>query len=130
VLVEAMACGVPVVGSDSGEIPHVIGEGGLVFPEGDVTALRECLARLAASPEERRRLGELGRARVLARYTHASIAASYAQVYRQVALENWPQRAPALFRHLLPGRGHQPLHPQLAAGAAGAAGARVHSLPG
>ncbi|MHB1133606.1 MAG: glycosyltransferase [Chloroflexota bacterium] len=85
VLVEAMACEVPVVGSDSGEIPHVIGEGGLVFPEGDVAALRERLASLAAAPAERRRLGALGRARVLAHYTHASLAAAYARVYRQVA---------------------------------------------
>ena len=35
VLIEAMACGVPVIGSNSGEIPHVIGDAGLVFPEGD-----------------------------------------------------------------------------------------------
>jgi glycosyltransferase involved in cell wall biosynthesis len=38
VLVEAMACEVAVVGSDSGEIPHVIGEAGLIFPEDDVAA--------------------------------------------------------------------------------------------
>ncbi|MDQ3700775.1 MAG: glycosyltransferase, partial [Chloroflexota bacterium] len=38
VLMEAMACEVPVVGSDSGEIAHVIGEAGLLFPEGDVAA--------------------------------------------------------------------------------------------
>ena len=36
VLIEAMACGVPVIGSSSGEIPNVIGEAGIVFPEGDV----------------------------------------------------------------------------------------------
>ena len=34
VLIEAMACGVPVVGSDSGAIPEVIGEAGLLFPGG------------------------------------------------------------------------------------------------
>jgi glycosyltransferase involved in cell wall biosynthesis len=33
VLIEAMACGVPVIGSESGEIPNVIGNAGLVFPE-------------------------------------------------------------------------------------------------
>lgn len=39
VLIEAMAMGVPVVGSDSGEIPHVIGREDLVFPEEDVRGL-------------------------------------------------------------------------------------------
>ncbi len=36
VLIEAMACGVAVVGSASGEIPWVIGDAGVLFPEGDV----------------------------------------------------------------------------------------------
>jgi glycosyltransferase involved in cell wall biosynthesis len=47
VLVEAMACGVPVIGSDSGAIPAVIGDAGLVFPEGDAKALAEHIHRLA-----------------------------------------------------------------------------------
>lgn len=74
VLVEAMACEVPVIGSSSGEIPNVIGEGGLVTPEGHVEALRDALARVAASPELRRHLGESGRRRVLGLYTHEGLA--------------------------------------------------------
>jgi glycosyltransferase involved in cell wall biosynthesis len=63
VLVEALWCGVSVVGSDSGEIPWVIEEtgGGLVFPEGDSAALADRLARLRADPGLRRRLAETGR---------------------------------------------------------------------
>lgn len=66
VIVEALWCGVPVVGSDSGEIPWLIGltEGGLVFPEGDAAALAERLAQLRADPSLRRRLAENGRAAV------------------------------------------------------------------
>ncbi len=66
VLVEALWCGVPVVGSDSGEIPWVIGltGGGLVFPEGDAAALAERLTRLQRSPELRRELAATGRANV------------------------------------------------------------------
>ncbi len=47
VLVDAMACGVPVIGSTCGEIPNVIGDAGLIFPEGDAAALRDQLARFA-----------------------------------------------------------------------------------
>jgi glycosyltransferase involved in cell wall biosynthesis len=63
VIVEALWCGVPVVGSDSGEIPWLIGltGGGLVFPEGDSEALARQLARLRAEPELRRELAERGR---------------------------------------------------------------------
>lgn len=66
VIVEALWCGVPVVGSDSGEIPWLIGltGGGLVFPEGDPTALAAALARLREAPELRRRLASAGRAAV------------------------------------------------------------------
>ncbi len=84
VLVEAMACCVPVIGSDSGEIPNVIGDAGLIFPEGDEQALRAGLARLQADAALRRRLGEAGRARVLARYTQASVAAATCAFYRQL----------------------------------------------
>jgi glycosyltransferase involved in cell wall biosynthesis len=84
VLVEAMACAVPVVGSSSGEIPNVIGDAGLVFPEGKVEALRGVLARLADSPEERARLGALGRRRALERFTQFRIAQATYRVYQEM----------------------------------------------
>jgi glycosyltransferase involved in cell wall biosynthesis len=84
VLVEAMACSVPVIGSSSGEIPRVIGDGGLVFPEGDAAALAGCLQALADSPAERARLGAAGRRRVLAHYTMRHIAEQTAAVYRRL----------------------------------------------
>jgi glycosyltransferase involved in cell wall biosynthesis len=88
VLIEAMACGVPVIGSDCGEIPHVIDQAGLVFPAGDVSALRAHLARLQADPALRQILMERGRARVLTHYTHAQIASATAQVYRSLAADS------------------------------------------
>lgn len=83
-LVEAMACRVPVVGSDSGEIPNVIGDAGLLFPEGDVAALRDHLGRLQSSPELRLDLAERGRARVLARFTQARVAEQTYQLYQRL----------------------------------------------
>jgi glycosyltransferase involved in cell wall biosynthesis len=66
VIVEALWCGVPVVGSDSGEIPWLIGltGGGMVFPEGDVGALAERLRTLRADPGLRERLASSGRGAV------------------------------------------------------------------
>jgi glycosyltransferase involved in cell wall biosynthesis len=82
ILVEAMACGVVVVGSDSGEIPNVIGEAGLVFPEDDKEALQAHLTRLIGDAGLRRRLAQAGRERVLENYTQAQIASQTMSVYR------------------------------------------------
>ncbi|MDP2659308.1 MAG: glycosyltransferase [Dehalococcoidia bacterium] len=84
VIIEAMACGVPVVGSDSGEIPNVIGDAGLVCPEGDSIALRASLLRLMNSSGLRADLAQRGRARVLARYTQRRVAEETVTLYQEV----------------------------------------------
>jgi glycosyltransferase involved in cell wall biosynthesis len=81
VLIEAMSCGVPVVGSSSGEIPNVIGDAGLVYRERDVGALAATLGRLATQPGLRADLARRGRARVLERYTQSALARQYYEVY-------------------------------------------------
>ena len=48
-----MACGVPVVGSDSGAIPEVIGPAGLIVLEGDATALAKALQAAIFNQETR-----------------------------------------------------------------------------
>ena len=81
VLIEAMASGVAVVGSDTGEIPHVIGEAGVVFPEDDVDALRDALTQLAADPARRADLARRGRARVETEFTQERVAEATVRVY-------------------------------------------------
>lgn len=84
VLVEAMACGVPVVGSDSGEIPHVIGDAGIVVPEGDDAALHDALFGLLRDPACCTDLANAGRERAVAHFTQAQIARRTWEVYREV----------------------------------------------
>jgi glycosyltransferase involved in cell wall biosynthesis len=83
-LVEAMVSGVPVIGSDSAEIPNVIGDAGLIYPEGDVGALRERLEALIGDRELWEALSRQGRERALAHFTQAQIAARTVAAYRQV----------------------------------------------
>lgn len=87
VLVEAMACGVPVIGSTNGEIPAVIADVGLLVPPGDAAALAAALERLRGSPELRCSLAGRGRARVIERYSHAHVARATADFYRGVLAE-------------------------------------------
>lgn len=82
VLTEAMACGVPVVGSDSGAIPEVIGEAGRVVPEGDPRALGEVLAALARDEGERERLAAAGRRRVLEHFSWERVVDRWTAAWR------------------------------------------------
>jgi len=84
VLLEAMACGVPVVGSDCGAIPDVIGEAGLVFPEGQATALAEHLRQLREDEALRQKLSLMGRERVLTHFTHQRIAERTVAFWREI----------------------------------------------
>ena len=79
VLIEAMACGVPVVGSSSGAIPEVIGDAGLVFPEGDAQALRRHLVALIEDAAYRQELSARAVRRVQDRFTDSVLAHSLHQ---------------------------------------------------
>ncbi|HIK29147.1 MAG: hormogonium polysaccharide biosynthesis glycosyltransferase HpsO [Oscillatoriaceae bacterium SKW80] len=86
VLIEAMACRVPVIGSDSGEIPNVIKDAGLIFPEGNAEALRDCLMRVMEEPELAKSLAERGRERVIALYTNKALARQLLDFYKQLII--------------------------------------------
>jgi glycosyltransferase involved in cell wall biosynthesis len=83
VLVEAMSCGVPVIGSDSGEIPNVVGDAGLIFPEGAASALAARIETLIHDAPLRRELARRGRERVLEKYTHRKVAEQTVAAYEE-----------------------------------------------
>jgi glycosyltransferase involved in cell wall biosynthesis len=84
VLVEAMACGVPVIGSSSGAIPAVIGEAGLVVPEGDIQGFRDALLKLRIDPGLRQQLIVKGLSRVLKEYAIPVVAERYRRLIRSI----------------------------------------------
>ncbi len=86
VLIEALACGVPVIGSNSGEIPHIIDKtgGGIVFHEGDVEELVEKLLILMENRDFRERLASTGKKTVLRSYACSIIADQFSTLFREV----------------------------------------------
>lgn len=84
VLVEAMASGVPIIGSDSGAIPDVISKAGLVVPEANVDKLRDAIQSLIDNPALRQDLAQRGREHFLNEFTHESIADATVNVYQEM----------------------------------------------
>jgi len=87
VVIEAMACRVPVIGSDSGEIPALIREtgGGWTFPEGDAEALAQRIRSLAADESEREAAAERGYESVRARFSKRALAEAFDREIRSAA---------------------------------------------
>ncbi|NJK36725.1 MAG: glycosyltransferase family 4 protein [Oscillatoriales cyanobacterium RM2_1_1] len=84
VLIEAMACRVPVIGSDSGEIPYVIDQTGLIFPEGQPEKLRDCLAQLMENAQLTEQLAQKGYERAMKKYTNQAIAQELLDFYKSL----------------------------------------------
>lgn len=84
VLIEAMACKVPVIGSNSGEIPYVIGDTGLIFPEADTKALADSIVQLMDKPELAKKLGEMGYQKVMIQYTNKALAKQQLEFYKEL----------------------------------------------
>ncbi|MBS1847824.1 MAG: glycosyltransferase, partial [Actinobacteria bacterium] len=87
VVVEAMATGVPVVASDSGSLPEVVADAGLVVPQGDAGALAAALERLRDDAALRVDLAVRGRRRA-EHFSWSSIAARQADLYRAISWQS------------------------------------------
>ncbi|MEC8299446.1 MAG: glycosyltransferase family 4 protein [Pseudomonadota bacterium] len=66
---EAMACEVPVVSTDGGALPEVVGEAGLIVMAGDHQALKESIAFLLKNPYLRKEYGKKGRERIMKKFS-------------------------------------------------------------
>jgi len=84
ILMEAMANEVAVLGTDSGVIPELIGDAGLVVPAGNPAALGAAFEKLSDTTT-RRALALAARARALRLYSDDAIAERTLEFWRQVA---------------------------------------------
>ena len=81
---EAMACGTPLVVSDGGAIPEVVGEPGLcadIVPAGDAEALTAALGALLDDPDRRERMGQAARERARTTFSWEAVARATAKIY-------------------------------------------------
>jgi glycosyltransferase involved in cell wall biosynthesis len=76
-VVEAFAAGVPVIGSDSGEIPFVIRESGVVVGEKDEAGWAQAIGEMLASPSRCRELAERGLQRARDEFAWPAVARQY-----------------------------------------------------
>lgn len=83
-LIEAMACGVPVVASDSGEIPHVVGDAAEVVAEDSGGEWTAAIASLLGDRERRRELAARGLARAHERYAWPIVARAHLSFFEEL----------------------------------------------
>jgi glycosyltransferase involved in cell wall biosynthesis len=88
-LIEAMAAGKAVIATNVGGVPDVVKheETGLLSPPGDAPALAAAMVRLAASPEDRRRMGAAGRQRAATRYSIDRLVDDIEALYQSALAE-------------------------------------------
>jgi glycosyltransferase involved in cell wall biosynthesis len=80
---EALSCGLPVIGSHLSSLPEVIGEGGLLFEPDDVSGMAEAIVSLVTNPVRRARLKERALAQA-ARFSWSETARQTLACYQEV----------------------------------------------
>lgn len=87
--IEAMACEVPLIVTDGGALPEVVGASGesaLTVPAGDIESLKSSIERLLSSPARAAELGRAGRLRVKQRFTWEQTAQATVRAYNDALL--------------------------------------------
>ncbi|MCU0598944.1 MAG: glycosyltransferase [Desulfobacterales bacterium] len=82
VFAEAMACGLPVIGSDAGGIPDLVGaDNGMLVKPGDIAMIKRAIASMKASKEKKMQMGAVNRKKILEEYSWESITNQYISLY-------------------------------------------------
>ena len=81
---EAMACGVPVVSTDGGALPEVVGDAGMLVPAKSAVALAEAIEALLEDPARQDALASAGRRRIEEKFSWQVCAREMTAYYRQV----------------------------------------------
>ena len=83
-MLEAMACGRPVVISDFEHLRELVSGGGLMFPKGDVTALADAIRNLLEHPDEADELGRRARETIIRQNSWRNTVESTLDLYREL----------------------------------------------
>ena len=84
---EAMACGTPVVSTDGGALPEVVGDAACVVPVGSTDALAGAIDALLRDPAQRARYADAGRQRILEKFSWSDAAEQMVSLYDRVVAE-------------------------------------------
>ena len=87
VLIEAMACGLPIVAYDTGAIKEVVGNAGIYIHEGDINGLAFAIRKLIEDKIFARKLSTMGRERVEKEYDCRKTAKKIEELYKKLVLE-------------------------------------------
>ncbi len=85
---EAMACEVPVISTNGGALPEVVGDAGIIVPTADAEAIATSIEELLNNPDKAQQLGKAGRARILEKFCWNVAADQMTNYYRQVLRNN------------------------------------------
>jgi glycosyltransferase involved in cell wall biosynthesis len=91
-IIEAFACRVPVLSSDSGELPSVVADAGMIVPENNAAEWARALARLLGAPEIRDDFAVRGFDRVNHHFTWSAIAAKHLEFFGKLLARRAPLR--------------------------------------
>jgi glycosyltransferase involved in cell wall biosynthesis len=89
-ILEAMACGAPVVSNPAGAVPEVVGDAGLLLPDPEPPSLAAALDRLWTDPGAREALGRKARERAVERFSFAARGAALGRLLAEFATRESP----------------------------------------